>query len=129
ALADLPRRLLVIGGGYIGLEMATVYRALGSAVTVVEAQDTLLPGADADLVRPLAKRLSGQLAQVLLKTRVAGVKAQKNGLKVSFEGPGEPPDQLYDRVLVAVGRRPNGKDLGLEELGVAVDARGFIGVD
>jgi dihydrolipoamide dehydrogenase len=129
ALADIPKRLLVIGGGYIGLEMATVYRALGSAVTVVEATDALLPGADADLVRPLGKRLAGQLAQVLLETRVSGARARKGGIEVRFEGPDDPAAQVYDRVLVAVGRRPNGAGLGLEALGVQVDGRGFIGVD
>ncbi len=129
ALADLPARLLVIGGGYIGLEMATVYRALGSAVSVVEFMDGLLPGADADLVKPLARRLAGQFAEIRLKTKVTGVVAQKNGLKVSFEGPDGKADAVYDRVLVAVGRRPNGQNLGLEALGVAVSERGFITVD
>ncbi|WP_372696531.1 dihydrolipoyl dehydrogenase [Immundisolibacter sp.] len=129
ALEDIPGKLLVIGGGYIGLEMATVYRALGSTVSVVEFMDGLLPGADADLVKPLAKRLSGQFADIRLKTKVTGVAAQKQGLKVTFEGPDGTADQVYDRVLVAVGRRPNGKDLGLEALGVQVDERGFIAVD
>jgi dihydrolipoamide dehydrogenase len=129
ALEDIPGKLLVIGGGYIGLEMATVYRALGSAVSVVEFMDGLLPGADADLVKPLAKRLSGQRADIRLKTKVTGIAAQKQGLKVSFEGPDGNADQVYDRVLVAVGRRPNGKKLGLEALGVQVDERGFIAVD
>ncbi|MFZ5492118.1 MAG: dihydrolipoyl dehydrogenase [Pseudomonadota bacterium] len=129
ALADVPGKLLVIGGGYIGLEMATVYRALGSAVSVVEFMDGLLPGADADLVKPLAKRLAGQFAEIRLKTKVTGVVAQKQGLKVSFEGPDGAAEAVYDRVLVAVGRRPNGKDLGLEALGVKVDERGFIAVD
>jgi len=129
ALADVPGKLLVIGGGYIGLEMATVYRALGSAVSVVEFMDGLLPGADADLVKPLARRLAGQFAEIRLKTRVTGVVAQKQGLKVSFEGPDGAAEAVYDRVLVAVGRRPNGKDLGLEALGVMVDERGFIAVD
>jgi dihydrolipoamide dehydrogenase len=129
ALADIPGKLLVIGGGYIGLEMATVYRALGSAVSVVEFMDGLLPGADADLVRPLAKRLAGQFAEIRLKTKVTGVVAQKDGLKVSFEGPDGKADAVYDRVLVAVGRRPNGQNLGLEALGVEVTDRGFIAVD
>jgi dihydrolipoamide dehydrogenase len=129
ALADIPGKLLVIGGGYIGLEMATVYRALGSAVSVVEFMDGLLPGADADLVRPLAKRLAGQFAEIRLKTKVTGVIAQKDGLKVSFDGPDGTADAVYDRVLVAVGRRPNGQNLGLEALGVQVSDRGFITVD
>jgi dihydrolipoamide dehydrogenase len=129
ALEDVPGKLLVIGGGYIGLEMATVYRALGSAVSVVEFMDGLLPGADADLVKPLAKRLAGQFAEIRLKTKVTGVVAQKQGLKVSFEGPDGAAEAVYDRVLVAVGRRPNGKELGLEALGVKVDERDFIAVD
>ena len=129
ALEDLPGKLLVIGGGYVGLEMATVYRALGSAVSVVEFMDGLLPGADADLVKPLAKRLAGQFAEIRLKTKVTGVVAQKTGLKVSFEGPDGKADAVYDRVLVAVGRRPNGQNLGLEALGVEVSERGFITVD
>lgn len=129
ALADIPGKLLVIGGGYIGLEMATVYRALGSAVSVVEFMDGLLPGADADLVKPLARRLAGQFAEIRLKTKVTGVVAEKSGLKVSFEGPDGTADAVYDRVLVAVGRRPNGQNLGLEALGVQVSERGFITVD
>ncbi|WP_448507085.1 dihydrolipoyl dehydrogenase [Immundisolibacter sp.] len=129
ALADLPGRLLVIGGGYIGLEMATVYRALGSAVSVVELMDTLLPGADADLVKPLAKKLAGEFADIRLKTKVTGIEARKDGLHVSLEGSDGKDVGIYDRALVAVGRRPNGQDLGLEALGVTVTERGFIEVD
>ncbi|MDD3652293.1 dihydrolipoyl dehydrogenase [Immundisolibacter sp.] len=129
ALEDVPGKLLVIGGGYIGLEMATVYRALGSAVSVVEFMDGLLPGADADLVKPLAKRLAGQFAEIRLKTKVTGVVAHKDGIEVSFEGPDGAANARHDRVLVAVGRRPNGQNLGLEALGVRVTERGFIEVD
>lgn len=129
APADIPRRLLVIGGGIIGLEMATVYDALGSRVTVVEMADQLIPGADPDLVRPLARRVSERYEAVHTGTQVASVKAQKNGLKVTFAGPDAPGPAIFDRVLVAVGRRPNGDHLGLGQSGVAVDARGFIAVD
>ena len=123
---DIPRRLLVIGGGIIGLEMATVYDALGSKVTVVEMMDQLIPGCDPDLVRPLHRRISDRYAGILLGTQVTGVKAQKNGLKVEFS---EGKAQTFDRILVAVGRRPNGREIGADAAGVRVDERGFIGVD
>jgi dihydrolipoamide dehydrogenase len=126
---EVPKRMLVIGGGIIGLEMATVYDALGTAVTVVEMADQLIPGADPDLVKPLAKRIAGRYAAVLTGTQVSAVKAQKNGLKVEFGGDGAPKPALFDRVLVAVGRRPNGDRLELGAAGVSVDARGFIAVD
>ena len=129
ALADVPARLLVIGGGIIGLEMACVYHALGSRVTVVELLPGLMPGCDRDLVRPLEKRLRAQYEAIHLGTRVAGIEARADGIRVSFEGSGAPGPQLYDRVLVAVGRRPNGRALGAEAAGLAVDARGFIPVD
>jgi len=122
----IPKRLLVIGGGIIGLEMACVYDALGSRVTVVEMLDQLITGCDPDLVRPLAKRIGGRYEAIHTGTRVGEVKAQKNGLKVEIEGVGA---QLFDRVLVAVGRTPNGGRLGLDAIGVNVDERGFIGVD
>ena len=128
-LDELPGKLLVIGGGIIGLEMATVYDALGSKVTVVEMLDSLIPGCDNDLVRPLQKRIEGRYEAVLLKTRVAEVKAQKNGLKVSFEGDDAPKPSLFDRVLVAVGRRGNGKEIAAEAAGVTVDDAGLIPVD
>ncbi len=128
-LRDLPRRLLVVGGGIIGLEMACVYDALGVKVTVVELMDQLMPGCDADLVRPLEKRLRKRYEQILLGAKVTAVTAEDAGLRVTFEGPGVPEPQLYDRVLVAVGRRPNGKAIGAEAVGVTVDARGFIPVD
>ncbi|MFV0245779.1 MAG: dihydrolipoyl dehydrogenase [Qingshengfaniella sp.] len=129
-LADVPGRMLILGGGIIGLEMACVYDALGAKVTVVELMDQLIPGADADIVKPLMKRLEGRYEKILLKTKVTGVKAQKNGLKVSFEGPdGKEFSQLFDKVLVAVGRRPNGGLIGAGKAGVAVTERGFIATD
>ena len=127
-LPEVPERLLVIGGGIIGLEMATVYSALGSAVTVVELTDQLIPGCDPDLVKPLQKRISERYEAILLGTKVAGVEAGER-LRVSFEGPDAPEPQEYDRILVAVGRRANGDKLGLEAAGVNVDERGRIPVD
>ena len=130
ALEDVPKKLLVIGGGIIGLEMATVYSTLGSNIDIVEMQNQLMPGADKDLVRPLQKRLAKQVDAIMLETKVAGIKAQKNGLKVAFEGKHAPDkEQLYDRVLVAVGRSPNGHTINAEAAGVNVDERGFISVD
>ena len=128
-LADVPAKLLVVGGGIIGLEMATVYRALGSEVTVVELMDQLMPGADIDLVRPLAKRLKDQGVNVHLKTKVVEAKAQKNGIRIGFEGDSEPEAKIYDRVLVSVGRAPNGGKIGADKAGVSVTDRGFIPVD
>jgi dihydrolipoamide dehydrogenase len=129
-LVDIPDKMLVLGGGIIGLEMATVYSALGSQIDIVELQDQLMPGADKDLVRPLQKRLESQVKSIMLQTKVTDIKAQKNGLKVSFDGK-QAPDrpQIYDRVLVAVGRSPNGKKIAAEAAGVEVDERGFIAVD
>jgi dihydrolipoamide dehydrogenase len=129
ALADVPRRLLVIGGGIIGLEMATVYDALGSRITVVELLDQLIPGADADLIRPLHKRIEKRYEAIHLKTRVTTMEAQAVGLRVSFEGDMAPGPGMFDRVLLAVGRRPNGKTLGAENAGVLVSERGYIPVD
>ncbi len=126
ALEDVPKRLLVIGGGIIGLEMATVYDALGSRVTVVEMMDQLIPGCDPDLVRPLHKRIEARYEAVELGTRVEAVKAQKNGLKVSFDS-GD--SAMFDRVLVAVGRRPNGPAIDAAAAGVEVNDAGFIPVD
>lgn len=128
-LREIPPRLLVVGGGIIGLEMATVYAALGSRVSVVELGDGLMPGCDRDLVRPLEKRLKGQLEAILLKTRVEGISADPAGLTVRFAGEAAPGEERYDRVLVAVGRRPNGALIGAEAAGVHVDARGFVPVD
>lgn len=131
-LGEVPKKLLIVGGGIIGLEMATVYGALGSSITVVELTDQLIPGADKDLVKPLRRRLEGQGARILLETKVTDVAPQKRGLKVSFEGGkgGVSPDaERFDRVLVAVGRRPNGDQLTAEVAGVDVSERGFIAVD
>ena len=128
-LAATPKKLLVVGGGIIGLEMATVYRALGSEVTVVELMDQLMPGTDRDLVKPLADRLKKQGVHVHLKTKVVEAKAQKNGIACGFEGESIPDAKLYDRVLVAVGRTPNGNKLDAGKAGVRVGERGFIDVD
>ncbi len=128
-LPEHPGRLLVIGGGIIGLEMATVYEALGAKLSVVELTAQLMPGCDLDLVRPLEKRLRSRYEQILLGTKVTAVAAKPDGLHVSFEGAGGSTVQRFDRVLVAVGRVPNGRLLGAEAAGVAVDERGFIGVD
>jgi dihydrolipoamide dehydrogenase len=128
-LQDVPKRMLIIGGGIIGLEMATVYDALGSKISVVELADGLIPGADRDLVRPLHKRIEKRYEAIYLKTKVNKIEALKNGLKVHFEGEQAPEPQLYDRVLMAVGRRPNGRDIGAEAAGVLVNERGFIPVN
>jgi dihydrolipoamide dehydrogenase len=128
-LNDVPKKLLIVGGGIIGLEMATVYDALGSEITVVEFLDSLIPGCDKDLVRGLTRVISKRYKAILLKTRVAAIKAQKNGLKVTFEGDKAPSPTLFDKVLVAVGRRPNGHKIGAEKAGVNVDEAGFIAVD
>jgi len=128
-LADIPQSLLVVGGGIIGLEMACVYAGLGSAVTVVELGPQLMPGADPDLLKPLAKLLKGRGVAVHLDTRVAEVHAQKDGLQARFEGTKAPGPMRFDRVLVAVGRSPNGGKLAAEKAGVQVSERGFIPVD
>ncbi len=125
----MPRRLLVIGGGIIGLEMATVYHELGAKVTVVELLDQLIPGADRDLVAPLAKRVGRLYENVFLKTQVTGVRAAPEGLVVSFEGAKAPAQDTFDQILVAVGRRPNGTIIDAERAGVTVDPAGFIGVN
>ena len=130
ALADIPKRMLVIGGGIIGLEMGTVYDAFGSKVSVVEFADGLIQGCDRDLVRPLQKRMEKRFEKIMLSTKVSGIEARKDGIHVSFEGENAPATpEVYDRVLVAIGRRPNGKNIGAENAGVAVDDRGFITVD
>ena len=128
ALDGIPERLLVLGGGIIGLEMATIYHELGAKVTVVELMDQLIPGADKDLVSPLAKRITRQYENIFLRTRVTAVQARPEGLEVSFEGGKAPATDTFDRILVAVGRRPNGQLIGAEQAGVAVDERGFITV-
>ncbi len=128
-LAGRPERLLVVGGGIIGLEMACVYGALGTKITIVELLPGLIPGCDRDLVRPLEKRLRAHYEGIYTGIRVARVEAAADGLAVTFEGEGAPPPQRYDRVLVAIGRRPNGRSIGAEAAGVRVDERGFIPVD
>lgn len=129
-LADIPKRMLVLGGGIIGLEMACVYDALGSKITVVELMDQIIPGADKDIVKPLHNRINGRYENILLKTKVTAVEAQKKGLKVTFEDDkGETSTDTFDKILVAVGRKPNGKIIDAEKAGVAVDDRGFIAVD
>ena len=130
ALADIPKRMLVIGGGIIGLEMGTVYDALGTKVSVVEFMDGLVTGCDRDLVRPLQKRMEKRFESIMLSTKVAKMEAKKDGIHVSFEGENAPDGaEVYDRVLVSIGRRPNGKNIGAENAGVAVDEHGFIAVD
>ncbi|HMK85351.1 MAG TPA: dihydrolipoyl dehydrogenase [Steroidobacteraceae bacterium] len=128
---ELPecKRLLVIGGGIIGLEMACVYDGLGSAVTVVELMDELMPGADRDLVRPLQKRIEKRYERIMVKSRVAKLEAHAQGLRATFEGPDVPPPQDFDRVLVAVGRSANGHAVNAAAAGVTVDRRGIIAVD
>jgi dihydrolipoamide dehydrogenase len=128
-LKDIPKRLLVLGGGIIGLEMATVYHALGSKVTVVEFMDQIMPGADKDIVTPLMKRIEKRYENIFLGTKVTKVEATAAGMKVTFEGGKAPATDTFDRILVSVGRRPNGKLIGAENAGVAVDNRGFIAVD
>ncbi|HEY7443333.1 MAG TPA: dihydrolipoyl dehydrogenase [Vicinamibacterales bacterium] len=129
-LADLPRSLLVIGGGYIGLELGTVYATLGSRVTIVEMTSGLLPGADRDLVTPLARRMERLCKGVLLETRVVSMEEDGAGIAVTLEGAGATdPHQLFDKVLISVGRRPNSDIPGLETTNVKIGARGFIVVD
>ena len=128
-LAPLPRRLLVVGGGIIGLEMACVYAALGTEVSVVELMDQLMPGTDKDLLRPFTKVVKERYESIMLKTRVTGMRATVPGIEVTFEGDGAPSVGVYDRVLVAIGRRANGDKLDAEKAGVEVDDRGIIAVD
>ena len=128
-LGGVPERLLVVGGGIIGLEMACVYHELGAKVTIVELLDQLIPGADKDLVAPLSKRISKRYEAIYLTTKVTRVDAETDGLLVHFEGAKAPETDRFDQVLVSVGRRPNGALIGAEKAGVAVDERGFIGVD
>jgi len=128
-LKDVPEKLLVVGGGIIGLEMASVYQALGSKVTVVELTDQLMPGADKDLVKPLQKRIESRYEAICLETKVTGIEAKKDGLHATFEGKKLPDNTVFDRVLVAIGRVPNGKNIGCDAAGVEVTERGFIPVD
>ena len=128
-LGEVPQRMLVVGGGIIGLEMATVYHELGAQITVVELLDQLIPGVDRDVVAPLAKRVSRQYENVFLRTSVAGVEPRPEGLVVSFDGAKAPATSTFDRILVAVGRRPNGALIDAERAGVGVDPTGFIPVN
>ena len=128
-LAEIPKRLLVVGGGIIGLEMATVYDALGSKITVVELMDALIPGADQDIVRVLQKRIGKRYEKILLKTKVSKIEAQKEGLKVTFDAGGTQSTDTFDAILMAVGRRPNGREIKADAAGVTVNERGFIPVD
>ncbi len=128
-LDEIPQRLLIVGGGYIGLEMGTIYSSLGSRVTVVEMTGDLLPGVDRDLVRPLLSRLKSQFQDIYLNTQVTSCKLEENQITTEFEGPGDIESANYDRVLVAVGRKPNSMDLGLESTQINTDDRGFIKVD
>ena len=129
ALEDVPGTLLVVGGGIIGLEMATVYESLGSRITVVELLDSLIPGCDKDLVTPLQRRIGKRYENIFLNTKVTRVQPQKKGLKVYFEGGKAPETATFDKILVAVGRQPNGDRIGVENAGVFVDERGYIKVD
>lgn len=128
-LKQIPKKLLIVGGGIIGLEMATVYHALGSEISVVELMDQIIPGCDKDLITPLFRRIKKQYKNIWLETKVTSIQAQSKGLKVSFEGKDAPESELFDSVLVAVGRKPNGKIIAAEQAGVNVDEQGFIAVD
>lgn len=129
-MKDIPESLLLVGGGYIGLELGTVYAALGSEVTCVEMMPGLLPGADRDLVKPLHERLEKQFKEILLNTKIAEMKEQKAGIKVVLEGEGiKKPNRVYDKVLVSIGRKPNSSGLGLKSTGVVVNEQGYIEVD
>ena len=129
-LPDIPKTLLVIGGGYIGLELGSVYAALGTKVTCVEMMSGLLPGADRDLVLPLHKRLEKLFAGILLNTTVKSLKEEKGGIRVSFEGPSvKEKEQVFERVLMSVGRRPNSEIPGLDKTGVKVNSKGFIEIN
>ncbi|MBW5802601.1 dihydrolipoyl dehydrogenase [Coxiella endosymbiont of Ornithodoros amblus] len=129
-LEDVKGHLLVLGGGIIGLEMATVYHALGTKISVVEMMDQLIPGADADVVKPLHQRIQKRYEEILLKTKVTKIEPKKDGLYVTFEGKNAPKEpKKYDRILVAIGRSPNGKLIDAEKAGVKVDDRGYIIVD
>jgi dihydrolipoamide dehydrogenase len=128
-LDDVPQHMLIIGGGIIGLEMATVYSALGSKISVVEWMDQLIPGADSALVKPLHRRIQKRYEAIYLKTKVTRIEAAESGLAVTFEGENAPQPQTYDRILMAVGRRPNGPIIGAAEIGIQITERGFISVD
>jgi dihydrolipoamide dehydrogenase len=128
-LKDIPKRLLIVGGGIIGLEMGTVYDALGSHVSVVELSDGLMQGCDRDLVRPLQKRMEQRFEKIMLNTKVNTIEPKADGIHVNFEFEGKLDSQVYDRVLIAIGRRPNGKAIKAELAGVNVTDQGFIPVN
>jgi dihydrolipoamide dehydrogenase len=128
-LASVPKSLLVVGGGYIGLELGSVYAALGSRVSVVEMTDGLLPGCDRDLVSVLKRRLARKFTEIKINTRVSELKEQKNGVMVTFEEKGESARSRYDKVLIAIGRKPNSETLGLENTAITLDEKGFVEVD
>jgi len=129
-LADVPKTLLVVGGGYIGLELGSAYAAMGSKVSVVEMTAGLLPGCDRDLVSTLKRRLDKKFEEILLKTKVSELKEQKNGVAVSFEdNKGERVARRFDKVLISIGRKPNSENLGLENTAIQLDERGFVPVD
>ena len=128
-LKDIPKKMLIIGGGIIGLEMGTVYDALGSSVSIVELTDGLIQGCDRDIVRPLHKRMSKRFEHIWLGTKVTKLETKKEGILVHFEGPEAPSELLFDRVLVAVGRKPNGHNIDASKAGVKVDDHGFIATD
>lgn len=129
SLQSIPGRLLIIGGGIIGLEIAAVYHALGSKITVVELLDGLIPGCDRDLIRPLQQHIEKRYENIYLSTKVNAIESQADGLKVYLEGKGAPASDVFDRVLVAVGRRPNGANIGADKADIKVNGRGFIPVD
>jgi len=129
ALKFIPNKLLIVGGGIIGLEMATVYHALGSKISVVELMDQIIPGCDKDIVTPLQRRIKKQYDNLWLETKVQSITATEQGLQVNFEGKNAPESEVFDAVLVAVGRRPNGKLIDADKAGVTVDEAGFIPVD
>ena len=126
---EVPKRMLIIGGGIIGLEMATVYHEIGAKITIVEFMDSLIPGADEDLVKPLQQRIEKKYEDILLKTKVISMNAEPDGIHVTFDKEGEIVSDVFDKVLVAVGRRPNGKLINADKAGVDVDERGFIRTD
>ncbi len=128
-LRFIPKRMLILGGGIIGLEMATIYHSLGAGITVIEMLDQLMPGADPDIVAPFAKRVGKLYDKILLKTKVTAVAAEPEGLRVSYEGEGGEKTEMFDAMLVSVGRRPNGASIGADAAGLMADARGFIAVD
>ena len=129
ALADVPQKLLILGGGYVGLELGTVYAALGSRVSLVELEDRLLAGVDQDLVQPLHRRLKNIFESINLKTRVVSLEENKSGVDVTLEGDIDTPQQTFDKVLVAIGRQPSSRDIGLANTKVKLDEKGFVGVD